>query len=360
MLKLENTWKTFEGTSMAISAFSHKYQIELDPYQLLTREGVIENTQTPITKDKADLSREFIRRDISCPECGAMNASIVSDTIGNRSGHYKNDAHFRFLDKGKDIIKGHRDTCSVIMPTPENHFNSFNFSEQSKNKTTSIVRDMVCKALAHEKLLSSDITNLREWIFAQTKSRSIKNDLNATQIENVVTLNRKLSNNVSEATQIPKKLLNEILDKSQFPLELRRISIPQSMSYSNTKNLYKKKYFVDVRHLLPFYLKIGELSLIIDRKYYDVERKKSQKYIECFLSLLLFKKNWDVGHAFDLFEEIHHLSFPEDYTLANIVGINPFQNYIEFYYLANLNEVALLIPSKDHWKPLFTSPVETK
>jgi len=62
---------------MPKTAYSQKFQIELDPEQLLSLLGYDLSSDPDLKKLSGQLRRE-IHRDLTCPECGATGGIIVS------------------------------------------------------------------------------------------------------------------------------------------------------------------------------------------------------------------------------------------------------------------------------------------
>ncbi|PHR89117.1 MAG: hypothetical protein COA76_04865 [Moritella sp.] len=156
---------------MTITAYSHKFGVELDTVQLLFRLGY-DVKHDPALKKVDSKLRELISSDIKCPSCGVMGENIVAGSFSEKLNRYTRQPHFRFIfSNGED---GHDKFCdlSESQELKDHAELKINFSKSNSN-ITRYIANLICVAIENNLITHSDLRNIRQWHFDKKKSKIV-------------------------------------------------------------------------------------------------------------------------------------------------------------------------------------------
>jgi hypothetical protein len=346
---------------MPKTAYSQYYKTELDVEQLLAK---IKGVSLPaVAQDLAALpaaTRDWIRGDIICASCGRGGAQLVAAAMGKRAGTSLRQAHFRFVDPdGREshhpYCEFNRDDGAASLAT-----GLVDFAE-SKSRETRIVRELVCKGIEHGVFSQESIRQMRQWFFdTKVTSRFVVRIRN----EDIEWLQALRSHHFSGLAfqashgQMPEydwKTAAKVAFTEQYShLIARARSVPISKSTRlSTGRLVKKWHgqeVFDVTVLEPAYRQCLSLAEFMARNMatlgYDAGRLARLHYdavtapLLAFCALLLFISGWDFELAVSRLAYLANAPAPNDLSLGNVMGLNPFHDYLAWRVIVLAGQLA--------------------
>ena len=345
---------------MSTTAFSKYFQQELDVSQLLARMG---GHSSP--DDSATLSaipstwREWIQSDVVCSSCGALGAQIVSASRSKKSAAIARQAHFRFVNsEGGD---GHHRFCEFYHADGTNKQPDalVNFAV-ARTHETKIVRQLVCMGIELNIFGQADIRAMRQWFFDFKMGSRFVVNCSPADIEWLWCLRGHYPNGVlfhPSHAQMPDYDWKRAA-RSQLALEhadsLAQIrDVPMTGTQRSRALLLAAKHqgeeMFDVSVLEPYYKKAVSLSVFIARNYRDLKFSDARiaklgwddfpSALFAFAALILWISEWDFDIAALKVANLIRALPPTNQTLGNVMGLNPFNDYIAWRMILLANKI---------------------
>ncbi|MDB5438332.1 MAG: hypothetical protein JWM33_759 [Caulobacteraceae bacterium] len=330
---------------MSHTAFSQHFTQELDFKQLLKRRGVTASLdQTDYGLSPAE--RDWMRSDLLCPSCRCGGASLVrSDTQGG--GGNTRQAHFRFLDAAG--YAAHKLGCDFFaMDDAPGIQKGVDVQFSANDKDTKVVRGLVCKAISIGAISKTAIYEMRSWFLDQRAAgtfvvkgtpamadwlwsltrlqvygelqfqpfhvtlpgfetrRAARRDLAYHYREFLKQMPRvRFDAAVCERT---KRILTASQGQTLIVMEPLRPKLEMTIRLAGVMAEYGDLPLTKRRQLGSFYGDTPEALL-------------------AFTSALLFVSGWDEVAALARFATILAAPTPDDLTLGNVMGLNPFHDF---------------------------------
>lgn len=334
---------------MPTTAYSSYYSRELDVDQLgsLLNGNPLMQTQTAVI----DFSpwADWIRNDVCCSSCGKTGAQIVRPSMA-RGGHaVLRQSHFRFVNQnGGDA---HHPFCEFYGRddgTVRQTDSLLNFGSD-KSAETRAVRLLVCKGIEARLFDQSNIRAMRQWFF-DLKSES---RFTVDTTPEALSWARSLQGHSSYRgrTFHPAQAEMPAFDwvsaaKSQFTeenLELielaKRGGYYQGPEWRRAGSLAAKHFgqeVFNVAALQRYYEDTLSLSIFVAKNsgikfgkpnpdYYRLRGAPIPLLALC--ALMLFTSEWDMNVAIGRFASLLTAPEPNDKSLGNVIGLNPFHDY---------------------------------
>lgn len=356
-----------------ITAFSNKFERELDAIQLLSLLGH-DVEKDKVLKNITNEHRYFIHEDIKCPSCGVAKAHIVSGSYSEKSKCYTKQPHFRFYSS--DNIDNHHPLCEFSDHIRHSHTQKdIVKAEFSKPKTliTRYIASLVCQAIENSLITQTDIRNMRQWFFDIRKNNIVPIKINFEQyniFEKYIVIRNVTENN-------PRKFKPEYAELPGFNWKIaayHRI-IAKEKEFFNTitprkllRNVEKKHFSVskifDVRVIMREYILTTKLrNLIFNNGYINGYKFKGglrdELFLNAYCSLLLFVSSWDFNTAVILHVKIINLPPPINPNLGNIIGINPFDNFDISQFILDANDAYDFLSKNSDYDQKLNSEINT-
>lgn len=362
---------------MATTAYSTWFKRELDVGQLIALMGGApgEVGDWPEAGLPAKW-RDWIRSDIVCSSCGAADATIVMPSKGKVSGAPVKQAHFRFVRP--DGADAHNRFCEFYA----NRDGDVRIVEQlvdfgkAKSAETRLIRDLVCKGIAQGIFAQSHIRAMRQFFF----------DLKAASQRQVIA--------TPEGLELVKSLRNHHSYYNQLPFHPSFGDLPNFDWGQAARFAFAEKHeelLIKCRRL-SFQSAITRRALLLITQHHDemvFDTSVMQPYYEATLrmctfvghygglgyspkrvadfrstgpsspllalcALLLSITDWNVAAAIEKFVAIRLAPPPVDQTLGNVIGLNPFHDYLAWDALYLTEEIAKDYPDFDYAEEMNT------
>lgn len=355
---------------MATTAYSTSFEREVDVGQLL---ALMANTPGEVRDwPEAGLPperRDWIRSDVVCSSCGAADATIVMPSKGKVSGTALRQAHFRFVrPDGNDA---HSPFCEFF-----GNRGDVRIAEQlvdfgkAKNAETRLIGELVCRGIEQDIFAQSDIRAMRQFFF----------DLKAGSQRQVVAtpegleLVKTLRKHHAYYNQLPfHPSFGDFPDfdwgqaaKYEFAQEhgdllvkCRRLSPEKSVTQRATALIarHHDDMVFDTSVLKPYYDKALSMCSFVGQygrlgyspnRVDDFRWTGASSHLLALCALLLSTSDWQVAAAIEKFAVIRQAAPPADETLGNVVGLNPFHDYLAWDAVYLTEEIAEDYPGFDY------------
>jgi len=356
---------------MAATAYSQYFKRELDVSQLL---AMMSGAKEPLTEwpegGISDQWREWIKSDVVCSSCGNASALIVTPSKSKSTGAAIRQAHFRFQSEaGQDahdpLCEFYGDkTGAVGQPDQLVDFGN------AKSAETALIRGLVCKGIAHAFFAQSDIRSMRQFFF----------DLKA-QNQRVVTASRDrlefvLSMRAHNPNYLPLPFHPSFADLPGFDWtqairyefflkheelirETRQVSSEATIRSRAAVLIdrYAGNAVFDALVLRPYYEKALSMCMYIGTfgglgvpraKVHNYRWKGAPAPLLAFCALLLHISDWNVESAIARFSNIAKAPAPADQTLGNVIGLNPFLDFLAWEAVFVVEKIASDYPDMSY------------
>lgn len=355
---------------MATTAYSKSFGREVDVVQLLalmanTPGEVREWPETGLAPER----RDWIRSDVVCSSCGAADATIVMPSKGKVSGAALRQAHFRFVRP--DGTDAHSRFCEFF----GNH-GEVRIVEQlvdfgkARTAETRLIRELVCRGIEQSIFAQSDIRAMRQFFF----------DLKAGSQRAVVAtpegleLVKTLKKHHAYYNQLPfHPSFGDLPDfdwkqaaryafaqvHDDLLVKCRRLSWQKSVTQRALALIarYRDDIVFDTSVLKPYYDAALSMCTFVGqygglgytpKRVADFRWTGASSPLLALCALLLSISDWQVVAAIDKFAMICQAPPPADETLGNVVGLNPFHDYLAWDAVYLTEEVAEDYPDFDY------------
>lgn len=355
---------------MPKTAYSHKFQRELDPEQLLSLFGY-DLRSDPDLKNLSKEWRRKIYRDLTCPECGVTGGIIVSRSKSQkdymRQSSVIRQSHFRFL-ASEDTVSIHHPLCDHYDDSkPKNQKESLVNFGSDRTFETKVIRELVSRGIEQRIFSQQTIRDMRQWFFDTKVENQFKMELSEEAFQWASKLR-----NLFHHRGIPFKPVHaELPDFDwrhaatlQFAEENRDlISIVRTgwWGYNSKKaeqrtlkliKLTQGATVFDVTVLAEHYQKTIELACFMKQNLYVFNQKlrfyEDQLYsdmkltaVVAFAALLLYVSSWEFDKAVLNLIKIVNAPTPIDMNAGNVIGLNPFHDLTAWSNLMKAKEIAL-------------------
>lgn len=345
---------------MSKTAYSSRFAKELDVEQLL----ILMNSGSalPHAQDLGWLPatwREHIRQDIRCPSCGAGETQIVSGATSKRATSPLRQAHFRFTaPDGRDA---HHPLCDF---SPGNLLKEDKESlvdlSSERSGETRFIRRLVCIGIEQSHFSQATIRSMRQWYF-ETK---VENLFTVTGTVEAVEYLAKLERMILYPDFIPFHPSQGDLPDFDWALAARITlardaaglrrgtartlldAIPRAKSLIER---YQGREVLNPSCLKVPYDKTLKLCALLAKncrhlKYSDGDVaafrfRGAPQLLLAFCSLLLHSSNWSMETAVTKLALVLKAPEPTDSTLGNVIGLNPFHDYLAWEIVREASEL---------------------
>lgn len=328
---------------MSRTAWSQLYQQELDFKQILKKRGLIasvDHEALGLTQE----DRDWMKHDLLCPSCRAPGASVVRSDVAKSGKRNTRQAHFRFLnDAGRTA---HKVGCDFYMLDEEPGFTrGFDVQFSANDRDTKIVRELVCKSIAIGALKKTDVFSMRQWFLAHRDANTFLVAGNDAMVDWLLSVfNIRIAPFAFKPfhASLPGFSVNKAagqmmaLHYQEFRAQLPKVRF-DAATRDRAKRLismHKGQPLIAMEPLRPQYeatrkftslmVELGSLNLSRKSRYNE---DKTAPALLAFAATLLFVSDWDIEAALRKFAQIVAAPQPEDLTLGNVMGFNPFHDF---------------------------------
>lgn len=351
---------------MPITAYSQHFEKELDVEQLLALMNARSTPPTAYSLEQLpDQWREWIRQDVQCPSCGAPGAQIVSGATAKTTGITLRQPHFRFI--AVDGGDAHHRFCEFHhgdehAPRSDN---LLNFGS-ARSRETRLVRALVCKAIECRLLSQADIRAMRQWFF-DTKSQNryvvaaTKEALEYRWRLRCHAHNVGLEFHPSHAAMPgfdwDDAVLIEFSRAYQPLLDRFKLVRPPAAAHTRALALAERHFgeeVFDTSALEPFYKQTLDLCTFFAMYTPELGYSRhaaamfrwegASTVLLAFCALLLHVSAWDIHAAIAKLGRLLAAPPPADETLGNVIGLNPFHDYLAWQLVKEASQLALEQP----------------
>lgn len=333
---------------MATTAYSQYYAREIDVEQvawLLSGRQLVLGEQVPEIDPKWT---DWIRTDVQCSSCGRNGAQIVRSARARETKKLIRQSHFRFVGQGG--VDAHHPFCefygeddSVLRQAD----GLVNFGTE-KSAETRIIRELVCKGIEQRLFDQSTIRAMRQWFFDLKSQSRFRVTVTPEQVEWARCLRRH--SHYQRWTFHPAQAEMPGFDwaaaaKYQFTeeyfslfdlLKETPVDAPQWRRAQELTKRHQDQEVFDVNALRPHYQAALTLCGFVARNagikfsptspdHYRWDGPPVPLLALCGLSL--FVSNWKMNDAIALFAKLLKAPSPNDLSLGNVIGLNPFHEY---------------------------------
>ena len=330
---------------MSQTAHSRHFNRELDVRQLLKLRGVI-STLGQAEYEVTPQERAWMRADLVCPSCRCEGASIVRSDVKSARGNTR-QAHFRFT--GADGLTAHAPGCDFYALADAGGIQSgVDVSFMADDRDTRIVRELVCRAIASGQLARTDIFAMRTWFLDRRAAGSFTVRGAPAMADWLYDVRRLVDMPVRfepDHAALPGFSAHAAARRDlAFRYREFREAIPRlhldAPARDRTRRILERhpgQALVSMEGLRPQYdatLQLarlmgeyGALPLPKPITHYSADSRIPEALL-AFAAALLFVSGWDVAAALGRFAILHAAPPPEDLTAANVMGLNPFHDFV--------------------------------
>ncbi|MFU1681223.1 hypothetical protein ACM258_00190 [Phaeobacter piscinae] len=312
--------------------------------------------------------RQQIRVDVACASCGACGAQIVKQSEAQGTSTKIRQPHFRFT--GPNGQDAHHELCEFNAEASKELKDPLINFATDRSAETRFVRGLVCKGIENGIFDQEAIRGMRQWFFDLKSETRVRVSATVEAIEWMEKLSshpyhRRWPFHPSHA-EMPNFDWQEAA-KLQFTedhfvllewlFEKRRTShFPRAFSRAKTlsEEHFDQEIF-DRSVLKPFYEKNVEFACFFAKNSDFPKKKKTPPEYYRFqgapvpllalCALLLFVSDWSMDDAIGLGAKLIAAPSASDGTLGNVMGLNPFHDYLAWETLALASELAAKSPA---------------
>jgi hypothetical protein len=349
---------------MPLTAYSISDEKEGDVEQLLRRLSAQFGQSITAVESVPEPWRNFIRQDLQCPCCFVIGAEVVREAVSRATGKPVRQACFRFA------TPGHREHCDFdnsesANTVPENLV-SFN---DPKTDLTKAVRELVGTGIELGLFNQRSIRNMREWFFDRkvqsmfivTIDPRFPNWIDDLHRE-TFWANRGLPDGVTLTPEIAampdfswraeaaRQQLARHPEHIEFLAAFRKqpnhfFSLTDKLA-SMARRSQGRPVF-DPSSLETEYQKTCNLADFIAHNYAPLKDSKPKGIfamnVLALAALLLFIRDWDLNLAISDFTRIAAAAGHSNQDLGNVMGLNPFHNYLAWKTLKQVQDFNIVV-----------------
>ncbi|MBP7703774.1 MAG: hypothetical protein KA105_00655 [Caulobacter sp.] len=341
---------------MPTTAYSSHFGCELDVRQLLARAGYARDmTETPI--ELTSEQKAWIRQDVLCPSCGVSGAIVIREAHQAGTGRKVGQAHFRFPPGAEQLTDAHRPGCEFHEgdPAPPALIGELVSFGAAKTNDTRLIRLLVCKAIAARVFSQADIRAMRQWYFERnTGGQQFVMQADVGHVERAWALAR------FRGTTPPLAFLpiHATLPLFRWPRAAARqlahefgstFDALRGFHGATTRDAVKRLARTYFGHTLPrtaqlddAYARTLEVASIAN-DYGGLRLSGRTGYPDALLALsalLVHVAGGDTAGALARFSAILAAPEPGDLSLGNVMGLNPFRDYLALGHAERISELA--------------------
>jgi hypothetical protein len=348
---------------VARTAYSQSFGRELDFKQLLTLRKITGSVDE-VDYGLSSGDREWMRKDLLCPSCRCGGASLVRSDVGD-SGRNTREAHFRFIDASGHTA--HKLGCDFFrMDDAPGVQRGVDVQFSANDKDTRLIRGLVCKAIAAGELSKTSIFDMRSWFLAQRDRETFRVKGTPAMVDWLWHVHRLFGYEAFEFQPFhvglpgfdPRRAARRDLAFRHRDIKERipRVSFDAAVR-DKAKQIVQVKpgelliameslrlKFETTCRLADVMVIYGALQLTKRKSVGSIYGDAPQALL-AFTALLLFVSDWDENAALARFARILVAPEPDDQTLGNVIGLNPFH---DFAALEIVRFVAGMTPDPDY------------
>lgn len=351
---------------MPLTAYSISRSGEFDVEQLLERLAGETGEGYASAENIPDAWRAHLRTDLKCPDCSVTGAEVVRAAVANKSGKARKQSFFRFTTPGHHPVCDYASAESVNA-VPET---LVAFGE-SRSNLTRAVRDLVCTGIEMRIFSQASIRSMRDWFFGKKMESMFTVSLDPRTIPWIDDLQR---NEFYARGGLPPdvELTPEIAALPDFDWRAQGARLVQDRHPEHHANMravrdHRIHLFNDVGKrvtslakryagravfnpivLASEYKKTLVLSEFIAHTHAPLKSGKdaTSSCVLAFSALLLFGRDWDLANAIGDFAKISPAVGTADPQLGNVIGLNPFHDYLAWADLKKLQDLNITLPGE--------------
>ncbi|ATA53934.1 hypothetical protein CKY39_12415 [Variovorax boronicumulans] len=318
--------------------------------------------------------RDQVAADVVCPSCGVGGAKMVQAGRNRKTGSPVSQAHFRFQSNAGG--NAHDPLCDFYDDRAGNkggdHLIDF---RSARSELTRLVGRLVCRGIALELFSQQTMRDMRQWFLGVRRANQVLILDVAEKVEwctRVIALRGVGSGDVAfqpAFAEMPNfnwkaeaRRRVEGWHQASFNLihgHFGAFFAKGSLSRIQAlARIYEGVPFFDVRVLADKYQATIALArfmcsqLDLDRSLWvDLHRYKtpapSVAAMVAFSALLLYISEWDPAKAAELFVRIAVSDWPFDPLAGNLIGLNPFHDFLAWEAIMIASEVCMLRISEE-------------
>jgi hypothetical protein len=348
---------------MPLTAYSISDKVERDVDQVLTRLSV--QFGQPYTSVEAipEAWRVFLRSDLQCPSCFVQGAEVVRSA--KKAGRAGRQSFFRFTNPGHKphCDFGGTDTANTV---PENLV-AFG---KARTPLTRAVRQLVCTGIEKGFFSQASIRDMREWFFNKKVQSLFDVTLDSRIIKWLCDLDQA-SRQASRGLPPGVDLTPEIAAMPDFDwsAEAAKRVLVGDPRHQET--------MVAIQHQrIHWFGEVGERITSLARRFhgrtvFDPTLLANEYRLTCslaefirynyaplkgtvgasgtvsvlaFSALLLHIRGWNISLAISDFAKIAAVAGHSNQNLGNVMGLNPFHDYLAWTGLKKIQDLNIEMP----------------
>lgn len=347
---------------MPLTAYSISDKVERDVDQVLDRLSVQFGQPDISVEAIPEAWRAFLRSDLQCPCCFVQGAEVVRSAT--KKGRAARQSFFRFTNPGH---KPHCDfgTTDTANTVPEN---LVAFGE-ARSTLTRAVRQLVCAGIEKEFFSQASIRDMRLW-FYNKKVQSLF----------VVTLDLRIVKWLSDLQQVRTEtshalpsgvdLTPEVAALPNFDWRAeasRRVLARYPRHQETMEALWHQRIWLgqvgeritslaerfhgrtvfDPTVLANEYRLTCSCAEFISHNYAPLKGFKGASgtgSVLAFSALLLHIRGWNISLAISDFAKIAAVAGHSNQDLGNVMGLNPFHDYLAWTGLKKMQDLNIEVP----------------
>lgn len=346
---------------MPKTAFSTFFQGEFDVDQLLIRVGYPVSQDPDLTGLPHDL-RQWIANDVVCSSCGVGGAIVVGRSRARGTGKAVSQAHFRFLSDG--AAGAHDPLCDfydeLVIPKTD-HLVDF---RGAQSELTRAVGELVCRGIELRLFSQTTMREMRQWFLDTKKAHVFRMDVSEEMVRWCAALwehawqdglpfqpafgdlpgfdwKRAAGKRFGEINagliERCRKHWWGFREKDGLARTLQLIRKSETQTVFDVRVLADKyQMTIDLANFAAKYSGVVKAPVI----YRNQAPPKGAVALLALSALLLFVGNWQLDRAVEMFVRLRTAEPARDETAGNLIGLNPFHDFVAWESVMLAREVA--------------------
>ena len=347
---------------MPLTAFSRRFEEELDVGQLLRRLSQAEGGRDGLELEAIpDSWRRIVSQDMECPSCFTLGAELVREGVSTQGARrVVRQACFRYPTHRAQCDFARPDASGVAIPDNLVSFGS------PKTALTRAIGRLVGAGIQEGVISQRKIRDMREWFFLEKSAKSFTVTLDPQIPLWLARLRHQCGWVLGEA---PITLTHDLAALPGFDWRaaarrmyaaqhagvievMRTAGFGHGISEQRVSLLARKHHGEEVFDPAPLrqhYKLTIDLSRFIAQNYDPIGRnsKRGEEPHTAALALsalLLFLSEWNMDAAAAVFGRIAKRAPSADENLGNVIGMNPWHDYLSWQLIRNLQALNLSMP----------------
>lgn len=348
---------------MPLTAYSISDKVERDVDQVLARLSVQFGQPYTSVETIPEAWRALLRSDLQCPSCFVQGAEVVRSAT--KAGKAARQSFFRFTNPGHKphCDFGSTDTANTV---PEN---LVAFSE-ARSTLTRAVRQLVCTGIEKGFFSQASIRDMREWFFNKKVQSLFVVTLDSRIIKWLWDL-QQASFQTPRALPSGVDLTPEVAAMPDFDWSAeaaKRVLVGHPRHQETMEAIRRQRIHCfgevgeritalaqrfhgrtvfDPTVLANEYRLTCSLAEFISHNYAPLKGAKGASgtvSVLAFSALLLHIRGWNISIAISDFAKIAAVAEHSKQDLGNVMGLNPFHDYLAWTGLKKMQDLNIEAP----------------